>query len=68
MTGRREGGERGWEAAQPRTCALLTDIGEDVIAGNVVPAPALMCNHHHAVLPTREEIVRLIFPPVLKLL
>lgn len=48
-------------------CALLTDIGKVVVAGNVVPAPALVCNHHHAVLPTREEIVRLIFPPVLKL-
>lgn len=70
ISDRQEGrwGEKGWEAAQKHTCALLTDIGEVVVAGNVVPAPALMCNHHHTVLPTREEIVRLIFPPVLKLL
>lgn len=50
------------------TCSLLTDVGEVVVARNVVPAPALVCNHHHTVLPAREEIVRLVLPPVLILL
>lgn len=46
-------------------CALLTDVGEVVVAGNIVPAPTLMRHHHHTVLPTREEIVRLVLSPVL---
>lgn len=69
MSERQEGERRERGGKQPEhTCALLTDVGEVVVAGNVVPAPALMCNHHHTVLPAREEVVRLIFPPVLKLL
>lgn len=58
------GGEGGWR----RTCALFTDIGEVVVAGHVVPAPTLMCHHHHTVLPAREEIVWLVLSPVLILL
>lgn len=46
-------------------CALLTDIGEVVVAGNVVPAPTLMCHHHHTILPASEEIVWLVLSPVL---
>ena len=52
----------------PLTCALFTGEGQLVIAWDIVPLALLMPDHHHAVLPTREEIVRLIFPPVLKLL
>lgn len=51
-----------------RTCALLTDVGEVVVAGNVIPAPTLMCHHHHTVLPASEEIVWLVLSPVLILL
>lgn len=50
------------------TCALLTDVGEVVVAGNVIPAPTLMCHHHHTVLPASEEIVWLVLSPVLILL
>lgn len=46
-------------------CALLTDIGEVVVAGDVVPAPTFMCHHHHTILPAREEIVWLVLSPVL---
>lgn len=54
----------GWQ----RTCALLTDIREVVVAGNVVPAPTLMCHHYHTILPAGEEIVWLVLSPVLVLL
>lgn len=46
-------------------CALLADIGEVVVAGDIIPAPTLVCHHHHTVLSTREEVVWLILPPVL---
>lgn len=47
------------------TGALLADVGQVVVAGNVVPLPVLMGNGHHTVLPTSKEVVWLALPPVL---
>lgn len=51
-----------------RTCSFLADVRQVVVAGNVVPFAVLMGDHHHAVFPTGEEVVGLIFAPVLVLL
>lgn len=50
------------------TCAFLADVGQLVVAGHVVPFAILMGDHHHAVLSSRKEIIRLVLPPVLILL
>lgn len=50
------------------TCSFLADIGQIVVAGNVVPFAVLMGDHNHAVFSTGEKVVRLIFTPVLVLL
>lgn len=51
-----------------RTCAFLADVGQLVVAGHIVPFAILMGDHHHAVLSSRKEIIRLVLPPVLILL
>lgn len=35
-------GEKRWEGEEQHTCALLTDIGEVVVAGDIIPVPTLM--------------------------
>lgn len=50
------------------TCAFLADIGQLIVAGHVVPFAILMGDHHHTVLSSRKEIIRLVLPPVLILL
>lgn len=52
----------------PLTCAFLADVGQVVVAGHIVPFAVLMGDHHHTVLSTRKEIIRLVLPPVLILL
>lgn len=39
-----------------------------IVAGNIVPFALLVPDHHNAVLTRREEVIRLVGPPVLKLL
>lgn len=50
------------------TCSLLADVGQIVVAGHVVPFAILMRYHNHTVLPSGEEVVWLVFSPVLILL
>lgn len=50
------------------TCSLLADVGQVVVAGDVVPFAILVRDHHHAVLSSSEEVVWLVFTPVLILL
>lgn len=50
------------------TCALFTCERQLVIARNVIPLALLVPDHHHAVFSGGEEVVRLVGPPVLKLL
>lgn len=50
------------------TRALFTCEGQLVIAWDIVPLALLMPDHHHAVLPSGKEVVRLVGAPVLKLL
>lgn len=52
----------------PLTCALFTGEGQLVIAWDIIPLALLMPDHHHAVLPSGKEVVRLVGAPVLKLL
>lgn len=46
-------------------CTLLADVGEVVVTGDIIPASILMRHHHHTILPTCEEIIRLLLSPVL---
>lgn len=50
------------------TCALLAGESEVVVARNIIPLTILMPYHHHTVLASREEAVRLVGPPVFILL
>jgi len=50
------------------TCSSLAGEGKVIVAGNIVPFALLMPDHHNAVLTRREEVIRLVGPPVLKLL
>lgn len=50
------------------TCSLLADVGQIVVAGHVIPFAVLMSDHNHAVFSSSEEVVWLIFAPVLILL
>lgn len=52
----------------PLTCALFTRERQEVIAGDVIPLSLFMPDHHHAVLSSSEEVVRLPGAPFLKLL
>lgn len=51
-----------------RTCPFLAGECQVIVAGYVVPLAPLMPDHHHAVLSRLEETVRLVWPPVVKLL
>lgn len=55
-------------AQQEFTCSLLARERQVIVAGDVVPFALLMPDHHNAVLARGEEVVRLVGPPVLKLL
>lgn len=46
-------------------CSLFADVGQIVVAGHVVPFAILMSNHNHAVFSSSEEVVWLVFTPVL---
>lgn len=46
-------------------CSLLADVGQIIVAGHVVPFAVLVSNHNHAVFSSSEEVVRLVFTPVL---
>jgi len=50
------------------TRSRLAGEGKVVVAGHVVPLPALVPDHHHAVLLGVEVVIRLVGPPVLKVL
>lgn len=48
-------------------CSLLADVGQIVIAGHVIPFAVFMSDHNYAVFSSGEEVVGLVFPPVLVL-
>lgn len=47
------------------TCSFLADVGQVVVAGDVVPFAFLVSDGHGAVLPACKEVIRLVLPPIL---
>lgn len=47
------------------TCSFLADVGQVVVAGNVVPLAFLVSDGHGAVLPACKEVIWLVLPPIL---
>lgn len=60
--------QRHFGAGRAHTCSLFASEGEVVVARHVVPLAVLVPYHDNAVLARGEEAVRLVGPPVLKLL
>lgn len=59
---------RHFGASRAHTCSLFAGEGEVVVARHVVPLAVLVPYHDDTVLAHSEEVVRLVGPPVLKLL
>lgn len=47
------------------TCSFLADVGQVVVAGNVIPLAFLVSDGHSAVLPACKEVIWLVLPPIL---
>ena len=50
------------------TWAALAGEGQVIVAGDIIPLAVLVPDHHHTVLSGVEVVVRLVRPPVDKLL
>lgn len=50
------------------TCSLLASKCQVIVTGHVVPLAPFVPDHHHTIFSWLEEAVRLVWPPVVKLL